>query len=179
MIGPDGLQQDPARGSEAPPVTDRDVHFVDGVAVGGAGQSPPPTMDGIAKELGRLEAKMALSLARPSGGGSCQFTDRIDEVLEVIESLQYDVDELSLRPERKLGPVVVTSESPADFDADGSRSAFSFDIPRLPASEFETLFLKRLLEYLHWQKACRGLVAKRGTGGDPVTITWVEDPYVG
>ena len=177
QIGADGLQEDPKSGPEDAPVTDRDAHIVDGVSVGGGGQSPPPTLVGIAAELGRIEDKLNKGVGRPASGGACRFVDRTGEVLEVIESLQFDVDELSERPERKLGPLAVTSEAPADFNGDGTRASFAIDIPRLPATEFETLFLQRLLEFLHWQKTCRNHVAKKGTDGDPVTITWREVPY--
>jgi hypothetical protein len=152
---------------------------VGGQAFGQPNQQPPPTLQGIAEELGRLEEKAAWlilrELARGEPGGPA--LDRTDEILEVIESLQVDVDELAGRPERELGPLAVTSEAPADFNADGTRASFEIDIPRLPATEFETLFLQRLLELLHWQKACRNHVAKKGTDGDPVTITWREVPY--
>jgi hypothetical protein len=177
-IGSDGTVQPEA---EAEPVkqTPNDAHVVAGDLVEPVGGGPAPNLPAIALELGRMEEKLRILLERPSGGGggSCQFLDRTDEVLEVIESLQVDVDELSGRPERKLGPLAVTSEAPADFNADGSRASFSIDIPRLPATEFETLFLQRLLELLHWQKSCRNHVAKKATEGDPVTIHWSEIPY--
>ena len=180
-VGPDGTVGPEA---EAEPVrqTPPGAHIVGTDVIGGPGATPRPTLDGIAAEVGRIELKtaLALELLRNSSGGSgggCQFFDRTDEVLEVIESLQVDVDELAGRPERELGPLVVTSEAPADFNADGTRAAFTFDIPRLPATQFETLFLKRLVEYSHWQGTCRKHVAKKGTDGDPVTIHWQEIPY--
>ena len=177
-IGPDGLPQPDAQ--EAPVAqTPKDAHVVGGELVEGAGGGPRPDLPGIAVELGRVERKLELLLLRGSGGGgSCEFSDELDrDILSAIEELQSDVDELANKPERQLGPLSVTTEAPADFNADGSRRSFDIDIPRLPATEFETLFLQRLLELLHWQKSCRNHVAKRGTDGDPVTITWHEVPY--
>jgi hypothetical protein len=161
-----------------PPAPDPGVHVVDGVEFGGGGQPPPPSLVGIAAELGRLEAKMAWLIGRPAsgGGGSCQFIDRTDEVLEVIESLQFDVDELSGRPEPKMGPLVYESESPADYDGQGNRIKFKFDIPRLPASQFLSAYLKRQAEYQHVTNTWRKHVAKRETNPKPILIQWEEVP---
>ena len=179
VVTTDGAARPELKPAPGPVRPSPDVHIVDGVEFGGGGQSPPPTLVAVAAELGRIETKLAWLISRSGNGvgGGCQFLDRTDEVLEVIESLQFDVDELAGRPERELGPLAVTSEAPADFNDDGARASFEIDIPRLPATQFETLFLQRLLEFLHWQKSCRNHVAKRGTDGDPVTITWRQVPF--
>jgi hypothetical protein len=178
VLGPDGRL---APEEHAAPVrqTPPDAHVVDGVLIEAPGGGPRSDLPSIARELGRVERKAELLLLRGAGGsGSCQFSDALDrEILEAIESMQVDIDELSSRPERELGPLAVTSEAPADFNADGTRASFVIDIPRLPATQFETLFLQRLLELLHWQKTMRNHVAKKGTDGDPVKITWQEVPY--
>jgi hypothetical protein len=178
LIGPDGR---PVAQEQAEPVrqTPKDAHVINGELIEARGSDPRPDLIGIALGLGQVERKLELVLLRGSGGGgSCDFSDALDqEILEAIESLQVDIDELAGRPERELGPLAVTSEAPADFNGDGTRASFAIDIPRLPATEFETLFLQRLLEFLHWQKTCRNHVAKKGTDGNPVTISWLEVPY--
>ena len=176
-----------------PEQIDPQVHIVNNYLVGGPGVAVRPNLVSIGQELGRLESKLghALRLLDPDDVPQ----DRTDEVLarikalsdavvqpvvdgipESLSNLQDSVDGLANMPERELGPLAVTSQAPADFNVDGSRASFTIDIPRLPATEFETLFLQRLLELLHWQKTCRNHVAKKGTDGDPVTITWREVP---
>ena len=156
---------------------------MEGLEFGGVGQGPPPTLVGIAVEVGRLETKLAWLVERllrsGGGGGGCQFVDRTDEVLEVIESLQLDVDELSARGEPEIGPLVYTVEAPADYDELGERERFEFDIPRLPASEFTSLYLKRQAEYQHQLKVWRSHVAKKETNPKPVRIEWEEVPAAG
>lgn len=48
------------------PVTPADVVVVGPDVIGGPAQAPPPTMQGIANELGRLEKKAELMLQRPT-----------------------------------------------------------------------------------------------------------------
>jgi hypothetical protein len=177
QIGADGLQQDPKPGPEASPVTDREAHFVDGVAVGGGGQSPPPTLVGIAAELGRIEDKLARIMGRPSGAGACQFVDRSGVILDRVKDVKDGVDDLLARGEALMGPIHVISEAPANYDGSGNRERFVFDIPRLPVSEFETLLWQRLLEYLHTQKRWRQHVAKVETNPKPLRIQWIEVPF--
>ena len=182
------ITTDGAARPELEPVTDPikptpDIHVVEGIEFGGGGQDPPPTLRGIAAELGRLESKAAWLVERllrsGGGGGGCQFVDRTDEVLEVIESLQFDVDELSARGEPKIGPLVYTVEAPADYDELGEREKFEFDIPRLPASEFISLYLKRQAEYQHQLKVWRNHVARKETNPKPIRIEWEEVPVAG
>lgn len=158
--------------------TDPNAHVVGRDLVGDPSMRPRPDLLSMSVELGRVEQKLALLLLRQigGGGGGGQGSDRTGEVLAKLEQLRGELDRLAKRPERMVGPVRVRSEAPSDFNPDGSRKSFVFDIPRLPASSFEALFLQRLLEYLHTQKTWRGYVAKTGTSGDPVTITWQEVP---
>jgi hypothetical protein len=138
-------------------------------------------MIGIAGELGRIEGKLAWLISRSGqgGGGICNFSDRTDEVLEAIESLQVDVDDIGERIDPLMGPLVYTSEAPADYDALGNREKFEFDIPRLPASEFISRYLKRQAEYQHQIKIWRNHVARRETNPKPIRIEWEEVPVSG
>jgi len=176
-VNPDGTVgrpvSDPAVGR-----TDPNTHVVGRDLVGDPSIRPRPDLLSMSVELGRVEQKLALLLLRQvgGGGGGGQGSDRTGEVLAKLEQLRGELDGLAKRPERMVGPVRVRSEAPADFNPDGSRKAFVFDIPRLPASAFEALFLQRLLEFLHVQKTWRNHVAKVGTSGEPVTITWQEVP---
>lgn len=177
IIGPDGFPQPEAQ-EDAAPQTPPDAHVVNGMLIQGPGGGPRPDLVSIAIELGRLEVKAAMALEGVGGGsGSCQFNDaKLDEIIEMLDSLQVDVDELSARKEPELGPLVYAVEAPADYDVLGNREKFEFDIPRLPASEFMSLYLKRQAEYQHQLKIWRNHVAKRETNPKPIRIEWEEIP---
>lgn len=178
VIGPDGLPQPEVQ--EAPVTqTPKEAHVIGGELVEGIGGGPRADLPGIATELGRVERKLELLLLRGTGGsGSCKFNDaKLDEIIEMLDSLQFDVDELSTREEPKLGPLVYTVEAPADYDISGNRETFVFDIPRLPASEFMSLYLRRQAEYQHRLKIWRNHVAKRETNPKPIRIEWEEIPF--
>jgi hypothetical protein len=177
LIGPDAR---PVLQEQAEPAvqTPKDAHVVGGVLIDARGSDPRPDLVGIALGLGQIERKLELVLLRGSGGGgSCEFSDALDqEILEAIESLQVDVDEISEKVNPLMGPLVMVAEAPADFNADGSRVSFAFDIPRVKASEFQALYLKRQAEYALWLQGLRGFVAKRSPGAPPLRITWEAIP---
>jgi hypothetical protein len=163
-----GVKQTPSTG-----------HIVGTEVFGRPELRPAPTMQGLAIELGRVEEKLAWVIIRlqQAGGASCQFVDRTDEVLEVIESLQVDVDDIAEKIDPLTGPLAMVAEAPADFLSDGSRVSFEFDIPRVKASEFQSLYLRRQAEYALWLQGLRGFVAKRPPGAPPIRITWEAIPY--
>jgi hypothetical protein len=147
--------------------------------VGGGGQAPPPTLVGIAAELGRIEDKLTKGVGRAVGAGTCRFVDRSGAILDRVKGVKDGVDDLLARAEPLMGPIHLISEAPANYDASGDRERFEFDIPRLPVSEFETLFWQRLLEFLHTQKRWRNHVARQETNPKPIRIQWIEVPGTG
>ena len=179
QVGPDwkpgplgDVQVDPVR------QTPDDAHIVGTDVIDPPGGGPRPDLPSMAKELGRIELKLSLLLGRlSSASGSCRFDDtKLNEIIEMLESLQLDVDALGEHAEPEMGPLVYISEAPADYDAFGNREKFQFDIPRLPASQFISLYLKRQAEYQHQLKIWRNHVAKRETNPKPVRIEWEQVP---
>ena len=158
--------------------TPDNAHVVGTDLIDPQGGGPRPDLPSMARELGRIELKLErLLLPRQSEPSLCRFdSSKLDEIIEMLESLQLDVDELGERAEPEMGPLVYTSEAPADYDALGDREKFQFDIPRLPASQFISLYLKRQAEYQHQLKIWRNHVAKRETNPKPIRIEWEEVP---
>lgn len=182
QTGPDWVPG-PVGGGQSDPVrqTPPNAHVTGSGVVDPPGGGPRPDLPSMAKELGRIELKLEMALGLLSRGTSpCRFSDeKLDDLLENLESLQIDVDDIGERIDPPMGPLVYTSEAPADYDVIGNREKFVFDIPRLPASQFVSLYLKRQAEYQHTLKVWRTHVAKRETNPKPIRIEWEEVPVSG
>jgi hypothetical protein len=178
-VGPD-WKPGPLDREQADPVrqTPENAHITGIDVIDPPGGGPRPDLPSMARELGRIELKLEMVLGLlPKGSGSCRFSDaKLDDLLDALESLQLDVDDIGEKVDPLMGPLVYTSEAPADYDSLGNREKFEFDIPRLPASAFVSLYLKRQAEYQHTLKVWRNHVAKRETNPKPIRIEWEEIP---
>jgi hypothetical protein len=94
VLPPDGGPPGPGPGpGPGPDPTDPNQHQTPGGPVGGGGQAPPPTLEGIAQELGRQESKLNLLLSRPApdpggggGGGGGGFPD-LSGLLQLLTTI--------------------------------------------------------------------------------------------
>ena len=173
----DGLKPLPLTPKESPPATDNGTHVVGGEQVGGVGQAPRPTLDGIAVALGQIEDKCAWLMRRSGVGAGPMPSGWLDKILETIQKALEGVDGDKPPKLPMLGPVHYIALAQADFNSDGSRRQFVFNVPRQEASDFLAQYLQLQAEYLFWLKGLKAFVAKRPTvDTSPVTITWLEVP---
>lgn len=159
-VGPGpGPGRDPVA-PPGPPQTDPDVITVGGEQIGQPGFRPPPTLVGIASELGRLEQKMERMIRDQSE--PLDLSGIIDALTELLRKDPEPHDAGSY----ELYPV-------CDFGEDGSPRPP--DVAAWPSGEGEIALVNKKLDALalliQYHKEQRQPTCKRGaTIGQPVSV---------
>lgn len=156
------LQPQPEPTPQTPPGQEQTA----GGPVGGPGQAPRPDLAGIAEEVGRIEQKVLLLLARPEGGGGGDLAPLADLLNQLLERLNRSY------PGGSYG-----LDSPCETSPDGSRLP-----PRLapwpPAAGFDAALLARmdsLAELLqHHKDLKQPNCARPRSTGTAATVTFSE-----
>lgn len=172
VLPSDGTPPAPPPPDPVPP-TDPDVHITPDGPVGGPGQGPAPTLQDMAREMGRQESKLNLLLARPPGGGGDggggglppDFPD-LSGLLDLLQLLA-SID----------GPGGYQLQGPCETGPDGQPVP-----PRVadwgPSIGLESAIVKRLdalAELLQAHKDLRQPICTPGRAvGQPVTVTFQE-----
>jgi hypothetical protein len=148
---------------EAPPVpvptTGPDVRDYGGPIVGAPGSPPPPTMQGIASEVGRIEQKLAFLLP----------------IVEGINGLEVLKDLLGLLPNPVDGVTYQLSQ-PCGTDENG-QPLEPLEVEVLTQSDSTAAIIRRLdaIAYLiDLHKQTRQPLCKGKVTGEPVTVTFGE-----
>lgn len=147
-----------------PPVlpTPTDEHFP---VVGGPGVTPggtPPTLEGIADEVGRIESKSA---------------NLLQQGLDIIDAIN-DIQELfgGLNPE-KAPPQTLEMRAACDYTEEGDLAKFSITYPEQTMLQAILDRVNDIPEFLEQHLAWKTPVCKNvpKLEGDWVTINWVSD----
>lgn len=112
-VGPDGATETAAPPASVP-TTAPETTVIGGVPVGGPGTAPPPTLPGIAAELGRIEKKLEITL----GGGpppADPDAPRLPSLLDILDLLE-DLFDLFEAPQEAT---TYSLGSPCELDDDG------------------------------------------------------------
>lgn len=175
LIDTDGDPQDP----EPDPPREKPPYETDigEEKVGRPGQAPRPTLDGIAFELGNLEAKLEiLMLRRPQGG---DLADLLGQVLDLLGQLAEGGGGGNggggdcKVPD--MGPVEIVSVPPyAGDQAQYQGGAYRVKIDKAPADVFMADAIVKLADLMSVQKSWRNYMAPKVKSGRPFTITWEE-----
>lgn len=148
------------------PITPLEGVVIGGELIGGPGSPPPPTMAGMAAELGRLEKKGELMLER--SGPLAQIPDVIDAIADLVELL----DSFDPGGSYSIRPACGT-------DANGDPLP-PIEVPIQPGlglAHAVTARLDAIAELIDHHKQLRQPICKGKPTGQPVTVTFVEaDP---
>jgi hypothetical protein len=143
--------------------TPRDEVLVGTKVIPGQGLSPPPTLTGIAVEVGKIERKLELVLTQPpSGGGEGPPLD-LAEVLDLLRELlglvqrDYPAGSYSLVPVcEERGPAVA-----------------SWPAGRSPLGEVNAK-LNAMASLLQAHKDMRQPICRQKASGEEVTVIFEE-----
>jgi hypothetical protein len=141
----------------APPVTPPGVEVTPDGPIGQPGTPPPPTLVGIAAEVGRIEQKTRQLLDRPAGGVDLQ--ELIDALLAALEPEEdtYPAGSYVLNP-------VCEEKDPAVVNWPGGEGALGLVNAKLDA----------LAELLQAHKDFRQPICATKASGQPVTVQFQE-----
>lgn len=155
-----------------PEETPSDQHLTPVGPVGGSGQAPPPSLDGIAKEVGRIEKKLVqMQAAQPD---TSALLDLLDELLGQIPGLIRDALQ-GLLDDRPGGSYSLTPPC-GDRDENGETPAELVEWGPSPdpiadvAARVDALAALLQVHKNQRQPICRGGRAE----GTPVTVRFEE-----
>lgn len=134
-----------------------------GIQVGQPGSIPPPTLQGIASEVGRIEQKVARLL---TDGPPVDLPD-LGALLDLLQALLSQVDGTTYQ-----------LRVPCGRDENGDPlPPIEFDVPSRPdASSAILARLDTLAAMLDEHKQLRQPICKGKPAGEPVTVTFAEIP---
>jgi len=139
------------------PVTPPGQEQIPGGVIGQPGTAPPPTLDGIAAEVGRIEQKVRAILDKPSEGADLgALLDLLQLLLSLLQQV-YGPGSYELAP-------VCEDKDPAVVNWQGGIGAFGQVNVKLDA----------LAELLQAHKNSRQPVCATKASGQPVTVVFEE-----
>jgi len=146
---------------------DSEERMVAGRPIGSPAVRPAPTLEAIAKELGRIEEKLHLSLELGGGGGGGDID--LSAVMDLLVEIRDAVSEEAPAGEYLLHRPV--GKDPAGGPLEPLRFAFPAQRGAVGATVVRCAALAQQADAA---KSLRGLVGKNDRAGDRVTVTLRE-----